>query len=193
MIDSDEKILIARCRQGDRDAFDTLIHKYEKKIYNLAYRLSGNYDEASDISVDVFLRIFQSIHQFRGDSNFTTWLYRVATNVYLDRRKKMKNRQHVSLEEYIELDESSVVRQIEDPAPLPQEQMEGKERQKLLLEAINSLPEYQKVMVLLYHTEGLSYEEIAEAMSMPIGTVKSRLNRARLSLRQKLEPIRELF
>ncbi len=188
-----ERLLIQRCQKGERDAFDTLFKQYEKRVYNLSYRLSGNYDEANDISVDAFLRVYQAIRLFRGDANFSTWLYRIVTNVYLDRRKRQKNKQHLSLEEYIELEENSVARQVEDPSPSPGMVMEGVERAELLQKAIAELPDYQRAMIVLYHKEGLAYEEIAEVMSLPIGTVKSRLNRARLVLREKLEPLKELF
>jgi len=174
-------------------SFDQLIRNYEKRVYNLAYRLSGSYDEASDVSLDAFVRVFQAIKHFRGDSNFATWLFRIVTNVYLDRRKRMKNRQHLSLEEYIELEDSVVKRQIEDPSPAPSTIAETNERNAALHKAVASLPDYQRVMIVLYHTEGLSYDEIAEALDLPIGTVKSRLNRARLVLREKLQSKGELF
>ena len=137
--------------------------------------------------------MYQALKLFRGDSNFSTWLFRIVTNVYLDRRKRTRNKQHLSLEEYIELEENSVARQIEDPAPTPAVVAEAHERQDLLKKAIASLPDYQRAMIVLYHTEGLSYEEIADVLTLPIGTVKSRLNRARLTLREKLEPLKELF
>ncbi len=193
MPDINDKLLIDRCKRGDRDAFDTLVRAYEKRVYNLAYRLSGSYDEANDISIDAFLRVFQALKMFRGDANFSTWLFRIVTNVYLDRRKRTRNKQHVSLEEYVELEENSVARQIEDPGPTPDIVAESHERAAILQSAIASLPDYQRTMVVLYHTEGLSYDEIAEVLSLPIGTVKSRLNRARLTLREKLEPLKELF
>jgi RNA polymerase sigma-70 factor (ECF subfamily) len=193
MTDNDERLLIDRCKQNDRAAFDELVRKYEKRVYNLAYRLSNHYDEANDISIDAFIRVFQAIKMFRGDANFSTWLFRIVTNVYLDRRKRTRNKQHLSLEEYIELEENTVARQIEDPAPTPGVAVEQNERTNLLQGAIVTLPHDQRAMILLYHTEGLSYEEIASVLELPIGTVKSRLNRARLKLREKLEPIRELF
>lgn len=193
MAENNDKQLIDRCKRGDQEAFDTLFRIYEKRVYNLAYRLSGNYDEANDISVDAFVRVFQALKLFRGDANFSTWLFRIVTNVYLDRRKRTRNKQHLSLEEYIELDENSVARQVEDPGPTPDLVVEGHERSELLQKAIAALPDYQRTMVVLYHTEGLAYDEIAEVLGLPIGTVKSRLNRARLTLREKLEPLKELF
>jgi RNA polymerase sigma-70 factor (ECF subfamily) len=193
MPETDERILIERCKTGDRAAFDVLVRSYEKRVYNLAYRLSSSYDEANDISVDAFLRVFQAIRLFRGDAHFSTWLFRIVTNVYLDRRKRTRNKQHLSLEEYIELEETSVARQVVDLAPGPAETIEFEERTKVLQGAIDELPDYQRAMVVLYHTEGLSYDEIAEVFSLPIGTVKSRLNRARLTLKNKLQPVKELF
>ena len=193
MPDMDESTLIQRCKAGDRSAFDVLVRTYEKRVYNLAFRLSASYDDANDISVDAFLRVFQAIRLFRGDAHFSTWLFRIVTNVYLDRRKRTRNKQHLSLEEYIDLEENSVSRQVEDTNPSPETIVELNERSQVLQGAINELPDYQRAMIVLYHTEGLSYEEIAEVFSLPIGTVKSRLNRARLLLKNKLLPVKELF
>ena len=193
MTDIEEKLIIERCKRGEQAAFDILIRAYEKRVYNLAYRLSGSYDDANDISVDAFIRIYQAIKLFRGEANFSTWLFRIVTNIYLDRRKRARNKQHLSLEEYIELEENSVARQIESSLPTPDRVAESRERSDTLQAAINTLPDYQRAMIVLYHTEGKSYEEIAAIMALPLGTVKSRLNRARLVLREKLQPVKELF
>lgn len=188
-----ERALISRCKSGDRVAFDELIRLYEKKVYNFAYRLCGDYHEANDIAAETFVRIYNSIANFRGDANFTTWLFRIVTNVYLDARKRQRARPYQSLEEIIELEETTVHRQIEDPSPTPEEQMAHMERTEILQNAIQSLPDYQRMMIVMYHTESKSYEEIAAILDLPIGTVKSRLNRARLALREKLAPYREQF
>ena len=190
---SEEQLLLARCKQGNRVAFDDLMRRYEKKVYNFAYRLCGNYDEANDIAADTFVRIYNALPNFRGDSSFITWLFRITTNVYLDLRKRERARPHQSLEEIIELEETTVSRQIEDTAPKPDELAEMHERTNILQTAINTLPDYQRMMIVMYHTEGQSYEEIAAALDLPIGTVKSRLNRARLSLRDKLKSVQEHF
>lgn len=97
MPDIKEQLLIDRCKKGENAAFDQLIRNYEKRVYNLAYRLCGSYDEANDVSMDAFIRVFQAIKHFRGEANFSTWLFRIVTNVYLDRRKRVKNRQNTSL------------------------------------------------------------------------------------------------
>lgn len=190
---AEERRLIARCRQGERSAFDELMRRYERKVYNYAYRLCGKYDEANDIAADTFLRVYNALPNFRGDSSFITWLFRIATNVYLDDQKRRRNRPAQSLEELIELEETSVQRQVEDPSPGPEERAELKERGRMLKDAIMELPDYQRMMIVMYHTESRSYEEIASILELPIGTVKSRLNRARLTLRQLLSPVQEHF
>jgi RNA polymerase sigma-70 factor, ECF subfamily len=190
---SETRKLVDRCKAGERGAFDDLIRKYEKKVYNFAFRLCGHYDEANDVASETFVRVYNALPNFRGDSRFITWLFRIVTNVYLDEKKRQRARPQQSLEEIIELEETTVQRQIEDPSLTPQQTVELRERYDLLQAAINSLPDYQRMMIVMYHTENRSYEEIAEVLDLPIGTVKSRLNRARLSLREKLEPLREHF
>lgn len=192
-MDQQDKNLVERCKQGDLSAFDDLVRKYEKQVYSFAYRMTRNYDDANDIASEAFVKVFQGIASFRGDANFTTWIFRIVTNVYLDHRKRSKAHLNIPLDEYIELEGNAVARQVEDPSPTPIAIIEASERGDALLHAINELPEYQKIMVLLFHTQGQSYEDIAQIMGIAVGTVKSRLNRARLALREKLEPVRELF
>jgi RNA polymerase sigma-70 factor (ECF subfamily) len=188
-----EAALIRRARDGDSAAMSALVEAHYKQAYNLAYHLSGNYDEASDIAQEAFIRVYRSLDAFRGDANFSTWLYRIVTNVFLDERKKQKVRSHSSLEEYLELEDNTVTRQIEDPSPGPEQMVEQSERNSVVGDAVRQLPEIQRAMIAMYHFQSLSYEEIAEVLNLPIGTVKSRLNRARLALKNKLEPVRELL
>lgn len=189
----DEQALIERCKAGDVGAFDELVRIYEKRVFNCALRIAGNYHDASDVAQEAFLRAFNSINTFRGDAKFATWIYRIVTNVYLDERKKSKAHRQTSLDDYIELEENSVTRQIQDDSPSPEEMVETEERARVLQQAINSLPDYQRIIVTLYHMQHRSYEEIAEILRLPIGTVKSRLNRARLALAEKLGSSPELF
>lgn len=193
MMKPEEIELIERCKRQDPKALDELVSGYERRIYNFAMRLSGNADDAEDIAQETFIRVFNAIQNFRGDSNFSTWVFRIAHNVFLDMRKKVKAHPQTSLEESVELDESEVTRQVEDPNPLPDEVAQASELHNILQRAIDALPDYQREMVVLYHTQNKSYEEIAEIMELPIGTVKSRLNRARIALKSLLDPIRELF
>jgi len=185
--------LIARARTGDSAAENELVERHYRNVFNLAFRLSGNYDDAQDIVIDAFVRVHNALPSFRGDANFTTWLYRIVKNVFLDERKKQRIRNHSSLEEMVELEDSSISRQVEDPKPGPQHNVERRERAELIQAAVMSLPDNQRLMIGLYHFQHRSYEEIAEVMGLPIGTVKSRLNRARLALKNKLHSDRELL
>ena len=189
----EERVLIQRCKDGEVGAFDVLVRRYEKRVFNCALRIAGNYNDAADVAQEAFIRAFNSIQTFRGDAYFTTWIYRIVTNVYLDERKKSKSHRLTSLDEYIELDENSVSRQIVDEGPGPEEIVEGKERARALQAAISSLPDYQRIILTLYSFHHRSYDEMAEILNLPIGTVKSRLNRARLALAEILADQPELF
>lgn len=189
----DDPVLIDRAQKGDRGALDSLIRKHERRAYQYAFRLTSNPEEASDVVSDAFVRVYSALQNFKGQSAFTTWLYRILTNCYLDIRKKEKNRQALSLETTLQTGEGEVERQIEDEEPSPHLLFERGERERAVSVAVGQLPEYQRAMIVMYHSESMSYEEIAEALDLPIGTVKSRLNRARLSLRQLLVPDEELF
>jgi RNA polymerase sigma factor (sigma-70 family) len=115
------------------------VRQYEKNVFNTAYRLSGSYEDASDIAQEAFVRAWNNLRSFRGDAQFSTWLYRIVTNVFLDDRKKKRARPHRSLDDELALDESSVERQYADPSPGPVELAEGDERKKLLENAIATL------------------------------------------------------
>lgn len=189
----EEKRLIERSRRGDRAAFDQLVRRYERTIFNVAYRLTNSHDDAADIAQEAFVRAWNNLKSFRGDAAFSTWLHRIVTNAFLDDRKRKRARPTRSLDEALDLEENSVVRQFEDPSPGPAALAEGDERRRVLQRAIQTLPEAQRVMVVLYHAQGLAYEEIADITQLPLGTVKSRLNRARLALRDRLGAHAELF
>lgn len=189
----DDSILIARSQKGDRQAFDDLIRKHEKRAYQYAFRLTSNPEEAGDVVADAFVRVFSALHNFKGQSAFTTWLYRILTNCFLDMRKREKSRPTTSLEAALVTDEGDLERQVEDDSATPHQEAEKSERERAVEKAVALLPEYQRAMITMYHVENLSYEEIAESLDLPIGTVKSRLNRARLSLRELLVGDEELF
>ncbi len=189
----DDEMLIQRAQSGDRAAFDLLITRHQIRAYQYAFRLTRNSEEASDVVADAFVRVYNAIHNFKGQSAFSTWLYRILTNCFLDIRKKEKIRQTSSLESAMQTSEGDVERQVEDPGLSPLEESEKIEREYRIEMAVNRLPEYQRAMIVMYHVEMLSYEEIAESLDLPVGTVKSRLNRARLSLRDLLMKDAELF
>ncbi|AIE86205.1 sigma-70 family RNA polymerase sigma factor [Fimbriimonas ginsengisoli] len=190
--DQEDQILVNRAQQGDRAAFNVLVRKHEAKAYQYAFRLTRSADEAADVVADAFVRVYNAIGNFKGQSAFSTWIYRIVTNCYLDARKKDKGRT-TSLESTIITEDGEIERQIEDPSPNPHQEMELSERDERVQEAISMLPDYQRAMIVMYHSEEMSYEDISAALDLPIGTVKSRLNRARISLRDILVRHEELF
>lgn len=187
-----EVVLLERCKEGDANAWDTLIRKYEKSVYKFAYSLCRNHEEAGDIAGQVFLRLYQNLHTFRNEASFTSWLFRIVRNTYLDICVRPAHRGHLSLDASpTNENEPTASRDIMDPSPSPEAICMEHEVSQLLAKAIMHLPAYQRQVLRMYHTEGKSYEEIAEATGLSIGTVKSRLNRARNMLRERLAPYQE--
>lgn len=189
----DDEMLIRRAQGGDRSSFDALIAKHSVRAYQYAFRLTRNAEEASDVVAEGFVRVYNAIQNFKGQSAFTTWLYRIMTNCFLDIRKKEKSRQAISIESALVTAEGDVELQIEDESASPHDITERGEREVRFEAAVGKLPEYQRAMIVMYHGESMSYEEIAASLDLPIGTVKSRLNRARLTLRDLLQKDAELF
>jgi RNA polymerase sigma-70 factor (ECF subfamily) len=190
----DEIALLDRCKAGDTGAWDTLIRKYEKSVYKFAYSLCRNHEEAGDIAGQVFLRLYQNLHTFRNEASFTSWLFRIVRNTYLDLCVRPAHRGHLSLDAGpVNDNEPSTSRDIMDPSPSPETLCMEHETAQLLAKAIHHLPAYQRQVLRMYHSEGKSYEEIASATGLSIGTVKSRLNRARTMLRERLAPYQETF
>jgi RNA polymerase sigma-70 factor (ECF subfamily) len=189
----DDQLLIERCQKGDRSAFDLLVRKHERRAYQYAFRLTSSQDEAMEVVGDAFVRVYNALNNFRGQSAFTTWLYRIITNCYLDLKKRDKSKFNVSLDAPAEIDGNEFERQIEDPLAGPDLAVEREERERIVQTSLKKLPDYQQAMLVMYHVENLSYEEIAESLDLPLGTVKSRLNRARLGLRELLIKNEELF
>lgn len=190
---SSDEVLIERFKEGDEHAFDLLVRRYEQKVYQLAYRLTNNPDDAADVAAETFLRMYNSLKRFRGDAQLSTWLYRVVSNVFFDFRKRESRHQHLPLELPTEDSEEPMELPLEDESVDVMGHALEEEQRRVLMEVIQQLPEYQRVMVVLFHIEERSYEEIAQILGLPLGTIKSRLNRARNALRQLLEPYRELF
>jgi RNA polymerase sigma-70 factor (ECF subfamily) len=188
-VQADDGMLIDRSRSGDRSAFDQLITKHHQRAYQYAFRLTRDPEEAADVVAEAFIRMYKALDNFKGDSAFTTWMYRIATNCFLDIRKKKRSKPAISLEATVSTTDGEVVYQFEDMGPTPHDQAETIETMSVVQRAIAELPEYQRAIILMYHAEMQSYEEIANVLSLPIGTVKSRLNRARMSLRNLLEPL----
>lgn len=162
---------------------------HEDRVYNIALRMSGDPDEAADMTQDCFLRVYSALRGFRGEAAFSTWLYRIVTNVCLDHLKRRSRRKEVSPAE----EAPDPVELAADPGDRVDDSVARRQRQAAVQAAISSLPEHQRSTLVLYDLEGFSYEEIAKLSGASLGTVKSRLNRARLALKGRLEPVLELF
>ncbi len=188
-----EQLLLERAKSGDVAAFEELIDAYQKKVFNLALRIIGNYDDAADLAQETFVRIFKAISNFKEQSSFSTWIYRITTNVCLDEIRKRKNKKVVSLDEDIHMDDGDMKRQVVSDDPGPDEAAEREEVRRVVNNAINKLPEDQRSVIILRDLHGMSYEEIAKILDLPGGTVKSRINRARLALKNVLSSERELL
>jgi RNA polymerase sigma-70 factor (ECF subfamily) len=182
--------LIEMYRLGDRKAFDTLIHRYERQIYNLAYRMSRNYDDAQEITSEAFLRICQNLPSVEHAITLPAWINRIVVNVYINMHRHARRRPATSLEGLQEKAGDAVFLTDGSENGSLQKHAEATERAEILKRAIAALPPSHRPLVTLFHSEGRTYEEIARAMRIPTGTVKSRLNRARLALRHMLAPQR---
>ncbi len=172
---SDEAALIARSAAGDLDAYDRLVGAYEDRVYQVAFRVTGNREDAWDAAQEAFLNAFRSLPRFRGVSAFSTWLHRIVVNAALDLVRRRPRQPHLSLE--------SVVVSGGDE---PDEAATRSDMQRRINHAIAALPAEQRVVVVLRDLQGLSYEEIAAALRIPAGTVRSRLSRGREVLRRQL-------
>jgi RNA polymerase sigma-70 factor (ECF subfamily) len=188
-----EKELINRAKKGDIEAFEQLIEGCQKKVFNIAFRMLGNYDDASELAQEVFLKAYKSIKNFKGDSLFNTWIYKVTTNACLDEIRKRKNKKVVSLDEDVEIGGNEIKRQIKDDSPGPELAAEDNELKRAVKDSINMLSEEYRTVIVLRDIQGFSYEEIANIIKCPEGTVKSRINRARQALKKILQKKKELI
>jgi RNA polymerase sigma-70 factor (ECF subfamily) len=192
-IAAEDQAIISRYQGGVTDAFNDLVTRHRQRAYQYASRLTKNPDEAADIVAETLIRVYRSLESFKGESSFTTWLYRIEKNCFLDIRKRAKSRPCLSLDDFSHTHDTYTAMDILDESESAHEAVEKRERLTTIQNALKLLPAHQSRIILMYHANAMSYEDIAETLSLPIGTVKSRLNRARLSLRQALQPKRRLF
>ena len=189
----DEKLLIKKIKSGDMEAFSLLVSAYEKKAVNFARRMLGTQEEAEDAVQEAFLKVFDKIHTFREDSSFSTWFYTVLNNICLDAlRKRSRRAETVSIHQSDDTGDEYEL-QIEDTADGPYEAFQKNEAKRLLEIALTKLSDEHRTVIILRDINGFEYEEIAKILKISTGTVKSRISRARLSLRRILEEHRELF
>ena len=182
----DEKKWLKQAAAGSAEAFEQLILKYQTAVYNLCLRMTGDPEDAADMTQESFLKAWRNLESFQGNSAFSTWLYRLASNTCLDHLRSVKRRPQLSLVMEDEDGETQAL-DVPDSAPTPEEQVIALDEQSRLNEALQALEEDQRQILILRAVNGLSYTEIAEALHLKEGTVKSRLARARDQLRKKLQ------
>lgn len=176
--------IIARARRGDADAFEQLVETYREPVFRLALRMCGNAADAEEAAQEAFIAAWRGLPNFRGESKFSTWLYQLASHAAIDLLRREKRQ--IAAEDITEVNAP-------DNAPDPQQRVEQSEQRQAVRDAIWQLtPEYRQIVVLRFLQE-LSYEEIGTALKLPVGTVKSRLNRARSQLKEILSQSGNLF
>jgi RNA polymerase sigma-70 factor (ECF subfamily) len=187
-----ESETIEACKKGDTKGWDILVKKYEGVIFKFAYSLSHNYDDAADITGMTLLKVYENIHSFRSEAPITSWFYCIVKNIHMDFYVR-------GVHPCLSLDDGSVdenrlrFRPLQESFLSPEAETFRRERHELIRSAIKHLPRYHRIMIELYHSNGKSYEEIAKVTGLSIGTVKSRMYRARQMLRERLSPYREII
>lgn len=189
-----EQDLIKRSLQGETQAFEELVLQYQDKVYALAYRYMGNEEDAYDMSQEAFIKAYRSLRSFKGNASFGTWIYRVASNVCLDELRRRKRKiVPLSLDEPLATQEGDEVdKEIADPTPTLDILYEQKEFSQYIQNLLDQMKPEHKTVVILRDIMELSYEEIASVLDCSIGTVKSRLSRARMVFKKKFSQ-RELL
>lgn len=174
-------------QEGNKEAFEQLVSPYMNKVYGICFRILGHEQDAYDAAQETLLRAYRSIGNFKGNSAFSTWLYRIATNQALDTGRRKGRHKVVSMQGLTDKEDNPTEIDLPDESAGPEELLEQKDTVALVQRAIGELREEFKTVIVLRELEGLSYEEIARVTGASVGTVKSRLNRARQSLKQILQ------
>lgn len=180
-----DKILVDQAMAGDLTGFETLVSRHQGKVYSFIYRMVMSKEDASDLTQEVFLQVFRSLSSFKGEAKFSTWLYRIAANKSLDYLRRVKNNKPPeSLETRLEMTGSMTGSMSTNPEQIYLQE----ERVRRIRKMIADLPDRYRAALILFHYENLSYQQIAEALEVPVKTVATRLYRAKLILKEKLIP-----
>lgn len=188
---NDDKVLITAFKNGDKEAFQALVQKYESRVFNLCHRMVNDEVESRDLTQEVFLKIYRSIEKYQHNYAFYTWIYRIAVNCcidYMRKKKRHANTISLSLSYSDSAGDQGKEMEIEDETYVPEQQLQNTELKEMLKVAIGQLSEKLQSIIVLKEIEGFTYEEIAEILNCSRGTVKSRLFRARERLREILAP-----
>ena len=182
LLSQNEAILIDKAQKGDIESFELLIENYQKKAFNIAYRMLGNLEDANDVTQEALVKVYRSIGAFRGNSSFSTWLYSIVNNTCIDFMRKNRKVDLI----YIEQEHEGTNYQIDIPDRLntPEKLLEKNEVKKIIHDGINQLNYDHRNIIILRDIQGLSYKEIGEILHISLGTVKSRISRARDNLKE---------
>ena len=184
--DIDELALVQAAKKGDLDAFSELVNRYDRNIFRIAQHITHNEEDAQDVVQEAFLKAYQNLDQFQGNSKFYTWLVRIAVNEALMKLRRRRTDRTVSIDEDVETEEGTMPREVADWSPNPEQLYGQSELSDILKKTIQGLPPGFRTVFVLRDVEGLSTEETAEMLGLSIPAVKSRLLRARLQLRERL-------
>ena len=185
-----QKEVIESCKAGDEKAFAEIVLHYQKKVFNIAYRMLGNLEEAKDLAQEVFISVFESIKDLKEEIKFDAWLTQITLNHCRKRWKYLKRRQYFnsdSLDDPIETEDGNMPKAIADPSENPEALYEKKMVQQFIQSGLLKLKEDQRELLVLRDLQGFSYEEMGELLGLPEGTIKSKLHRARMDLKEVLE------
>ncbi len=183
---------ILRCQKGDVDAFEGLVRKYEKKMFNISYRMIGDYNEASEVVQDAFVSVYKNIKGFKGKSRFSTWLYTIVINLSKNRLKQIRTRSYreqFSLDDPVDTDDGRIMAEPVSTDLSVLEKLEKREIGQKVQTCINSLDSEFREVIVLRDIQGFSYEEVGDMLKIAEGTVKSRLHRAREAIRNCLKKV----
>ncbi len=188
-----ERLLLKKSAKGDTDAFEELAQKYQKQIYNISLRLVNNGEDAADISQEVLLKLYRALPRFRGDAAFSTWVYRITVNTSRDFMRKTYKHKEYLYNNWTDEDDADKQVDIADYSAIPEDIYLNREVEQYLLALIENLSPKYKVVFTLREISGLGYQEIADILSISLGTVKSRLSRARKAMQDKIMADKEQY
>lgn len=188
----EDNVLIESFLRGKKECFDILVSRYKGLVFNVCFQMLGSYEEALDTSQEIFLKLYDSLRNFRQQAKFSTYLYRISMNFCKNRLKSLARRgkKHAfSIDEPVKMGDDLIKREIPDPGPNPRDIAHSNKIQDAVQEAIDQLQDEYRQILILREMQGLTYEELAEVLDIDMGTVKSRLSRARQALKQRVRGI----
>jgi RNA polymerase sigma-70 factor (ECF subfamily) len=191
-----ERLLVAALKQGDRKAFDEVVRHFKDRIFGLIYRMMGDAQEAEDVAQEVFVTLFMAIADFREEARLGTWLYRIAVNHCKNRLKYLDRRRRWQQQSLDQMTDREITQSRADGAPLgsrlprPDHMAEGLQMERIVQQELAAMEPEQRMLILLRDVQGLTYQDIEQITGLPLGTVKSRLHRARMALKEKIQRYR---